>query len=311
VKEVVDMLDLTAETAAASTVHHPFGSPSGPGLFHVKGMQLPAYIQNVAHGLLTGGAAHDEASAIQMAVGIIKNWASGFNAGHKVHPDVQAAAAKALAEWEAAKARAHAQGGQKLSRAQVLTVIDLIREVRTAAGVKFYHMPIGSPIVGGKSHDDLLKSDYGDLKKTYGMSIKQNGHPHETSKALAKAVALHPDGPAMKKVTKPTPPVQTVTKADEDALKSVEQQVRDAYAKLSKSGNNYVTLADLRDAVPADRSRVDDTLKTMSKTRAIDLVPESNRKALTDRDHAAAIKIGGEDQHLISIPKAEVHTERR
>lgn len=33
----------TAETPTASTVHHPFGSPSGPGLFHVKGLQLPAY----------------------------------------------------------------------------------------------------------------------------------------------------------------------------------------------------------------------------------------------------------------------------
>ena len=33
----------TAETPVVSTVHHPFGSPAGPGLFHVKGLQLPAY----------------------------------------------------------------------------------------------------------------------------------------------------------------------------------------------------------------------------------------------------------------------------
>lgn len=34
----------TAETPIVSTVHHPFGSPAGPGLFRVKGLQLPAYL---------------------------------------------------------------------------------------------------------------------------------------------------------------------------------------------------------------------------------------------------------------------------
>lgn len=94
---------MTARTAEASTVHQPFGKPSGPGLFHVKGLQLPAYIQHVAHELVKKG--RPESQAIQMAVGIIKNWARG---GGGVKPDVVAAAQKALAEWEAAKAKAHA-----------------------------------------------------------------------------------------------------------------------------------------------------------------------------------------------------------
>jgi hypothetical protein len=104
-------LDLTAETPAASTVPHPFGSPTGPGLWHVKGMMLPAYIQNVAHALLRDGAAQDEADAIQKAVGIVQDWAAGRtpNGKGRVHADVQAAASKAVAEWEAKRARAHAQ----------------------------------------------------------------------------------------------------------------------------------------------------------------------------------------------------------
>lgn len=99
----------TAETPAASTVHHPFGSPAGPGLFRVKGLQLPAYIQNVAHAFRRKGLSESE--AIERAVGVVKDWASGRapNGGH-VHPDVQVAAAKAVAEWEAAKAAAHASG---------------------------------------------------------------------------------------------------------------------------------------------------------------------------------------------------------
>lgn len=100
----------TAQTPAASTVHHPFGSPSGPGLFHVKGLQLPAYIQNVAHAFRRQGAGESE--AIARAIGVVKDWAAGRTPSGKghVHPDVQAAAAKAVAEWEAAKAQA---GGGK------------------------------------------------------------------------------------------------------------------------------------------------------------------------------------------------------
>jgi uncharacterized protein len=104
----------TAETPVASTVHHPFGSPSGPGLFHVKGLQLPAYIQNVAHAFRRKGLSESE--AIQRAVGVVKDWAAGrAPGGGHVHPDVQAAAAKAVAEWEAAKAAAHASGGKNRS----------------------------------------------------------------------------------------------------------------------------------------------------------------------------------------------------
>jgi len=98
-------LDLSAQTPIVSTVHHPFGSPSGPGLWRMKGVQLPAYIQNVAHALLRTGRAKDESSAIQLAAGAIQRWASG---GGKVTPEVRAAAAKALAEWEALRAAAHA-----------------------------------------------------------------------------------------------------------------------------------------------------------------------------------------------------------
>jgi hypothetical protein len=106
-------VDLTAETPVVSTVHHPFGSPAGPGLWGVKGMQLPAYIQNVAHALLRNGRAAGESRAIQMAVGIVKNWAHGHDGhGHKVSADVQAAAAKAIAEWDAERARAKADNGR-------------------------------------------------------------------------------------------------------------------------------------------------------------------------------------------------------
>lgn len=96
---------MTAKTGEASTVHEPLGRPGGPGLWHNKARQLPAYIQHVAHHLIASG--HDESRAIGMAVGIVKNWAAGHDGhGHRVSAEVQAAAAKNIAQWEREKAGA-------------------------------------------------------------------------------------------------------------------------------------------------------------------------------------------------------------
>ena len=87
----------SAETPVVSTVHKPLGTH---GLWGSKSDQLPAYIQNVSHALIRSG--HDESSAIAMAVSAMKRWAAGKG---KVTPEVQAAAGKALAEWEALRAK--------------------------------------------------------------------------------------------------------------------------------------------------------------------------------------------------------------
>jgi hypothetical protein len=96
-------MDLAADSLAKASTHEPFGKPGGPGLWHHKGKQLPAYIQHIAHALVRSG--HDESSAIAIAVGSVKRWASG---GGNVDAGTRAAAAKAVGEWEAAKAESHA-----------------------------------------------------------------------------------------------------------------------------------------------------------------------------------------------------------
>lgn len=63
---------------------------------------LPKYIRMVAHALIRSGKPKDK--AISMAIGIVRNWAEGKG---KVSPKVRAAAAKAIAEWEAKKAKSH------------------------------------------------------------------------------------------------------------------------------------------------------------------------------------------------------------
>lgn len=102
-----ELLQESEKTAGYAVTPHPFGKPGGPGLWKHKGLQLPPYIQNVAHGIQKSGKTESE--AIAAAVGIVKRWAAG---GGKVHPEVKAAAAAALAQWEALKAT-HGGGAAK------------------------------------------------------------------------------------------------------------------------------------------------------------------------------------------------------
>jgi hypothetical protein len=109
------VVKMTPRTPEASTVPKPTRPPGGPGLFHIKGRELPPYIQHLWWHLKDKYGEHQ---AYGMAVGIVKKWKEGVNPGgyttksgkgKRTHPDVQAAAAKNIAEWEKDRADAHKQ----------------------------------------------------------------------------------------------------------------------------------------------------------------------------------------------------------
>ncbi len=77
------------------------------GLWHHKGMQLPAFVQHIARDLMAERGM-DESRAIATAIALIKRWAAG---GKDVKPETRAKAVAALAEWEALKAKAGASKG--------------------------------------------------------------------------------------------------------------------------------------------------------------------------------------------------------
>ncbi|MTD58251.1 hypothetical protein GKO32_30365 [Amycolatopsis sp. RM579] len=82
----------------------------------------------------------------------------------------------------------------------------------------------------------------------------------------------------------------------------IESRIRIAYRELARSPRDWVGLADLRPKLGgAPAGEVDAVLKELYRTGQAQLVPESNRKALTEADHDAAIRVGGEDNHLLSI----------
>jgi len=117
---------LTPRTPEASTVVKPTVPPGGPGLFHIKGRNLPPYMEHLWFHLVKRYGKHD---AYRVANGIVHKWAAGINPGGrhptKTHPDVRAAAAKNIAQWEKDKADAHAQsrGHVKASAGQDALVL--------------------------------------------------------------------------------------------------------------------------------------------------------------------------------------------
>ncbi|MCP2167246.1 hypothetical protein [Goodfellowiella coeruleoviolacea] len=85
----------------------------------------------------------------------------------------------------------------------------------------------------------------------------------------------------------------------------LETLIREAYRDLSVKPQDWVRLAKLRPKLNGvGKDEVDEVLLQMVRTGTTHLAPDSNRKVLTDADHAAAVRIGGEDKHLMAIEES-------
>ena len=92
---------------------------------------------------------------------------------------------------------------------------------------------------------------------------------------------------------------------EEAAPADLESLIRGAYRELATRPQDWVRLAKLRPKLDgAERSEVDDTLFAMTKTGLVHLAPYANRRALTDDDRDAAIRINGEDNHVLAIEES-------
>jgi hypothetical protein len=92
-----------------------------------------------------------------------------------------------------------------------------------------------------------------------------------------------------------------------EAIRSggLESLIREVYLDLSVEPEDWIRLARIRPRLNgADKSEVDEVLLRMMKTGRVHLVPDSNRKMLTEADHEAAVRIGGVDKHLIAIEES-------
>ncbi|MFY1637858.1 hypothetical protein ACN27F_32060 [Solwaraspora sp. WMMB335] len=81
-----------------------------------------------------------------------------------------------------------------------------------------------------------------------------------------------------------------------------EERVLAAYRKLARQAGDLVNLADLRDLVDdLDAADVDAALRQLHRRPGITLVPEANQKALDPRTRAAAVMVGDQPKHMITM----------
>jgi hypothetical protein len=82
----------------------------------------------------------------------------------------------------------------------------------------------------------------------------------------------------------------------------IEARIRSAYRRLAKEANGWVSLTELRPLLgDAPREAVDEVLRRLERMPQVHVIPEENRKVITGEDRVAAIRIGGEDKHLLAI----------
>jgi hypothetical protein len=74
------------------------------------------------------------------------------------------------------------------------------------------------------------------------------------------------------------------------------------YRSLAAGAGEFVRLRELRLRLSdIARAELDSALVALFTTQRINLIPQENQQALSDADRESALRIGGENKHLISI----------
>jgi hypothetical protein len=75
-----------------------------------------------------------------------------------------------------------------------------------------------------------------------------------------------------------------------------------AYQALAEEPGAWVSLGRLRPFfADIPRDRLDDSLRLLSREEGVNIAPESNQKTLTEADIKAALRLGGQENHLLAI----------
>jgi hypothetical protein len=91
--------------------------------------------------------------------------------------------------------------------------------------------------------------------------------------------------------------------------KAAVTQVQDAAKALERRPGDWVSIADVRERLSGmSREDQDAALTKLATTPGVHVIPWDNRKGLTQRDHDAAIRIGGDDAHAIRFDPPETRT---
>ncbi|HZB29071.1 MAG TPA: hypothetical protein VE465_02790 [Streptosporangiaceae bacterium] len=135
-------------------------------------------------------------------------------------------------------------------------------------------------------------------RATYGVLALFGRYMDGSGMSLADIHAASGDGAARQ--DNADAGVGKVAKLDGD----VEVGVVTAYRALAGEPGEFVKLSALRGRLAGvSRADADAALATMYRARRINLIPQSDQLSLTDEDRESALRIGGEQKHLISIER--------
>ncbi|MPZ82949.1 MAG: hypothetical protein GEV28_22145 [Actinophytocola sp.] len=86
---------------------------------------------------------------------------------------------------------------------------------------------------------------------------------------------------------------------------TLDDRIRAAYDELAKEPGDWISLTALRrDLNGASRTKVDEALRRLNQDPKVNLAPDDDQRSLTQADRDAALRIGGENNHLLSIGPA-------
>ncbi|GIE74103.1 hypothetical protein Aph02nite_00530 [Actinoplanes philippinensis] len=127
-------------------------------------------------------------------------------------------------------------------------------------------------------------------------------HLDRTDHQLADVFAEPDPGPSTGDTSTDGPDTGGPDSGGPDGAGSVEDRIRSAYHELAAAPGDLVALAAIRQRLTGvDRTDQDRALTDLDRRREIHLDPDPARHQLTPDARDAAILIGGEAKHLITI----------
>ena len=109
-------------------------------------------------------------------------------------------------------------------------------------------------------------------------------------------------GLSLADIVRPETETETGAEAGAGTETDLTACIQAGYRSLAAGSGEFVSLRELRLRLPGrPRPDVDAALAALFTAQRINLIPQSNQRALSDADRGAALRIGGESKHLISI----------
>lgn len=230
---------MSEKTPALATTPHPLGRPGGPGLFHDKALQLPPYIQNIAHALMRERGM-TKSRAIQIALGKVEDWKDGKG---NVSAEVRAASAAAWAQWLAARATARAKPN-KSDHANDTDAVELAQP-RVPTGNTGAGQWYGDPCYPTSARTrEVPTVNAGNLSSTTSSNTMA-----KATKTVSPGKGSVEDRLHRKLVARGIHPTVARKMAKRAAARVIREQITGpgtpAAAALSRSGGNVVELAEI------------------------------------------------------------------